>query len=50
MILSLPSITKSEMSLVVHEAEADNVRRNPAIKIAGTNLPASCWAILHIVY
>lgn len=49
MILSLLSIIKSEMALVVHEAEVDNLGKNPAIKIAGTNLSASRWAILQVV-
>lgn len=48
MVLSLHSIIKLEMAVVVHEEEVDNLGKNPAIKIAGTNLSASGWAILQV--
>lgn len=50
MVLFLHAIIKSKMEPVVHEAEVDNLGKNPAIKIAGTNFSLSGWAILQVAY
>lgn len=46
---SLRAVIEAEMALVVQEA--DNSVKDPiVIRIAGTNLSASGWAILQVVY